>query len=216
MRGRLIVLEGIDGSGKATQAKLLKHALDQHGRESILFSFPGYRSTIFGEEIRAYLAGEYGELPPKMAATLFALDRFEQLPSLREALDRGLNVVCDRYLPSNLAHQGARCSDSESGMALIRWIKKVEAEVFGVLKPDLTILLEMPTATSQELIEGRGAKDLHEADSRHLETARGIYEMLATEEGWQRIQCVQGGGLRSPDAIAWDVLSVVLNELWGE
>lgn len=187
MKGRLIVLEGIDGSGKRTQAERLRDAMNANGYPAVVVSFPGYDTTYAGVEIRAYLDGRYGELSPKLAALLYAVDRFEQLPMLKTRMKAGLNVICDRYLPSNIAHQGARAGGDRQ--ALVEWIRLVETEVFGVLEPDLSILLSVHPLKTQEMMGGR-VLDLHERDRDHLLLAHSIYEELAEQPAWVKVDCM--------------------------
>ncbi len=134
----LIVIEGIDGSGKGTQADLLCRRLRADGRRVRLFSFPSYTETFFGREVGRYLNGDYGSLtsvPVEFAALLYAGDRFEKKQSLVAALADGGIVICDRYVPSNLAHQAAKLH-GERQDALRGWIAALEYEVYGLPRPD--------------------------------------------------------------------------------
>ena len=128
----LIAIEGIDGSGKGTQASRLVERLDTDGISCSLLSFPRYSETLFGESIGKFLNGDFGPLEavaPQLAATLYAGDRFESRGMLLEALATQQVVVCDRYVPSNLAHQGSRVED-ERQSELIEWIETIEYDVF--------------------------------------------------------------------------------------
>ena len=156
----LIAIEGIDGSGKGTQASRLVERLDTDGISCSLLSFPRYSETLFGESIGKFLNGDFGPLEavaPQLAATLYAGDRFESRGMLLEALATQQVVVCDRYVPSNLAHQGSRVED-ERQSELIEWIETIEYDVFQLPRPAAT--------TQPETDPAQGTPRLHKAGRR--------------------------------------------------
>ena len=162
--GMLVVLEGIDGSGKGTQARLLVDALARRGFTARLFSFPCYDETFFGREVGRYLNGAFGDLhsvPPEFAALLYAGDRLEKRDELLVALRDADVVVCDRYVPSNFAHQAAKLP-RERQDALIDWIAAVEYTVFGLPRPDLVCLLTMPPERSVALVLNKNRRSYTE------------------------------------------------------
>ena len=113
-KGKLIVFEGIDGSGKGTQTKKLFNFLKNKGIKTELFEFPFYSETFFGKEVGNYLNGEFGglkEIHPKLSAMLYAGDRYEKRDELIKKLNQGYLIICDRYVPSNIAHQTAKYND---------------------------------------------------------------------------------------------------------
>ena len=176
-RGKLIVLEGIDGSGKRTQMDLLLRELAAQGQDVLALSFPRYDS-FFGKLVGRYLNGEFGtlrEVNPHFAAMLYAGDRFQAKGEIEEALAAGKMVVSDRYIASNLAHQTARV-DPAGREEFLAWIKHVEYALYGLPVEDLVIYLRVLPAEAHRLIAQiperaytSSRRDLQEADLRHLE-----------------------------------------------
>lgn len=215
----LIAIEGIDGSGKGTQAARLNERLIAAGYRSGLISFPRYSQTHFGNAIGRFLNGEFGALDqvdPHLAATLYAADRFESLGMLQELLATRDVVVSDRYVPSNIAHQGAKLGGSDR-RRLTEWISTVEYTVFGLPAADLVVHLDVPAETAQELIARKAkrdytdrAADLQEADRCYLEAVRQAYlELSASGPHWQTVALLDGTRLRSIDEIAADIFERV-------
>ena len=215
MPGRLIAIEGIDGSGKGTQAKLLYERLRREGRKVALLSFPRYSETRFGGYIGEYLNGRFGTLEqvhPFLAALLFSGDRFESRGLLLDALATNDVVICDRYVGSNIAHQGARVPAEERSEFIAR-IEAVEYEVFALPRPDRTILLDLSVANATRLIATKAKReytertaDLHEAASGYLESVRSVYRTLAVASAdWEIIPCETDGAVRPIEEIAKDV-----------
>jgi dTMP kinase len=213
---RLIVLEGIDGSGKGTQAALLRDAIQRAGRSVALLSFPRYTATRFGEKIGEFLNGRFGTLDqvhPTLVSLLFAGDRLESRPVLDAALAEHEFVICDRYVPSNIAHQAAKGNRPE----LRAWIEFVEYELYRLPRPDLVVWLDMPVPTAQQLIACKQKRsytdqtaDLQEADGEYLDQVRQVYaELAASDAAWRGIQCCNDGRLRDPTDIAAEILRVV-------
>jgi len=218
----LVAIEGIDGSGKGTQASRLVERLDNEGVSNTLLSFPRYSETLFGDSIGRFLNGDFGPLEavaPQLAATLYAGDRFESRGPLLEALADRQVVVCDRYVPSNLAHQGSRV-DVERQSELIEWIEKIEYDVFQLPRPDAVLWLDLPPQLSQKLIRlkaPRGytdkAADLQEADLEYQLGVHQVYGSLASRRPhWTRIDGLDPGTgeIRTIDQIAqevWDAVS---------
>jgi len=218
-RGKLIALEGIDGSGKRTQLDLLAGALESRGITCARFSFPRYEST-FGKIVARYLNGEFGALEavdPHLSALLYAGDRFEAKPALEAALFAGKTILADRYIASNLAHQTARVAPARK-QEFLEWLRHLEYTVYGLPAEDLVIFLRLPPVEAQRLVGLKGARgytslrrDLQEADVHHLETAASVYEQLATAPTWAAIDCVSqaNGALLSPQAIHASVLAAL-------
>jgi len=190
----LIAFEGIDGSGKATQARMLHQRLN--GSE--LFSFPTYDTSVFGPHVRRYLRGEFGELgqnDPFLVAMLYAINRYEALPDLQAALAGGLTVICDRYVPSNIAHQAAN-EPVDSRAALIYRIEQTEYEIFGLPRPDLVILLDLTAEASYRRTHTRDdTKDLHQDSLSYMARVRDVYlEQARTYRRWHVVDCVDDEG----------------------
>ena len=218
-RGKLIVIEGIDGAGKGTQAELLARALQERGIPFVRFSFPRYESS-FGRLIARFLNGEFGPLAavdPHFSALLYAGDRLESKPDLEAALNSGRAVVLDRYIASNLAHQAARVPAERRG-EFISWLRQLEYGIYGLPAEDLVIYLRVPAAEGHRLVGLKSARsytarprDLQEADVLHLKEAALVYDELAAAANWVTIDCFDGesGKHRAPEEIHRDVLDAI-------
>jgi len=219
LRGKLIALEGIDGSGKRTQLDLLAQALDARGLPTLRISFPRYES-FFGKLAGKYLNGDFGPLEavdPRFSALLYAGDRFEAKDELESALATGKIILADRYIGSNLAHQTERVPSGQRD-EFVAWLKHLEYGIYGLPVEDLVIYLRVPAAEAQRLVGRKAARtytsrrhDIQEANIAHLEQTTTIYDRLATESNWVRIDCTDTatGGLHSPGEIHQAVLSTV-------
>ena len=200
MKGRLLVIEGADASGKHTQSKLLAERLEKEGHKVAFFSFPRYE-TFFGKLVTKYLQGEFGslkEVKPELASLLYSLDRYDALPEIEKALKQGKAVVCDRYVASNVAHQAAKFQGGERKQ-FIEWVESVELRL---PKPDLTIFLDLPVEVSAKLMQSRAReKDIHELNKPYLEATRQVYLKLAKQSGWITINCASQKGIRSREEI---------------
>ena len=218
MSATLIAIEGIDGSGKGTQSRLLVDALNAAGRRAALLSFPRYSETFFGARIGDFLNGRFGSLDavdPFLASLLFAGDRLESKPVLEAALAEHDVVVLDRYVASNVAHQGAKREGAER-TELIRRIEHVEFALNALPRPDVTVWLDLPVPLAVRLIAAKSqrdytekAADLQEADAAYLARVAAVYAELATGDGWARVPCSAGGEVRPVGAIAGEVREAV-------
>src|SRR5579862_8314082 len=218
-RGKLIVIEGIDGAGKRTQADLLGRALEGRSLPVAHFSFPRYDSS-FGQLIARFLNGEFGKLDAidaHLSALLYAGDRFEAKAELEAALASGKLVIADRYTGSNLAHQTARVA-TEGRAEFVAWLERLEYGIYGLPAEDLVIYLRLAASEAQQLVERKAARaytalkwDLQEADLEHLNQAALVYDRLATRPQWVTVECFDApaGTLRLPNVIHGDVLSAV-------
>lgn len=218
-RGKLIALEGIDGSGKQTQMDLLARALDARGQAAFRIGFPRYES-FFGKLVGQYLNGDFGALDavdPHFSALLYAGDRFEAKPEIEAALSAGRVVLADRYIGSNLAHQSARVPAGERD-EFLAWLRRLEYGLYSLPAEDLVVYLRVPVAEAHRLVGLKSARaytslkrDIQEADIKHLEQTATIYDRLATEANWARIDCINAatGVLNSPDEIHGAVLRAV-------
>jgi dTMP kinase len=218
-RGKLIVLEGIDGSGKRTQLEALARELGRRGMSFWQISFPNY-GGFFGKLVAGFLNGEFGPLAtvdPHFSAMLYAGDRLESKPAIEAALAAGKIVLADRYIASNLAHQGARVPAEKRGNFLA-WLKQLEYEVYALPVEDLIIYLRVPVAEAHRLVGKKGAReytksrrDLQEADIAHLEAASKVYDELTGQPNWATIECFDAASLalREPAAIHTEILAAV-------
>ena len=224
--GFLVAFEGIDGSGKGTQARRLLDHMIENGIRAELFSFPRYDDTMFGKVIGDFLNGRFGQLnevDPQLVALLYAADRFESRQSLIDAMRQCDVVICDRYVPSNIAHQGAKQS-SQDRKQLIEWIERIEYGVFELPRPDLVVLLDLSASEAQQLIALKDARnytdkaaDLQEADGGYLAKVRDVYREFAdTQPNWSTVECCSDGTLQTIDAIAHQIRQVVEDARSGD
>jgi dTMP kinase len=219
-RGRLIAVEGIDGSGKQTQARLLARELESRGHQVLSTGFPHYESW-FGRMVGQFLNGDFGPLTsmdPHFTALLYAGDRFEGKQPIVAALESGGVVLADRYIASNLAHQTAR-SAPERRAEFRAWIEHLEYNIYGLPKEDLVLYLRLPPREAQSLIAKKSAReytdaahDILESNLRHLEDAADIYDELSRGINWRTIECFDSRKqrIRSREEIAADILAAVL------
>jgi dTMP kinase len=217
--GKLIAVEGIDGSGKRTQVDLLTLTLKARGHSVYSTSFPQYDSW-FGKMVGKFLNGDFGALEsvdPHFSALLYAGDRFESKFKLEAALDNGQIVLVDRYIGSNLAHQTARVPPAKRS-EFLAWIEHLEYNIYGLARESLILYLRVPPQEAQRLVTLKAArsytsaqKDLQEASLRHLQDAAEMYDSLSRSVPWATIQCFDAmqGAMREPEEIAMEVLAAV-------
>ena len=215
----LIAIEGIDGAGKGTQANRLVASLRDMGLKADSLQFPRYGATTFGSAIGDFLNGRFGslnEVHPQLAAVLYAGDRYESRSLLLKMMDDNDVVVLDRFVGSNLAHQSAKL-DGDARTALIKWIEKIEFEVFGLPRPQLNILIDMSSQMSRELVARKAARDyttqeadLQESDLPYLEKVRRCYLALAHSRlDWRTVHGLRDdGSLRTIDDVAAEILTI--------
>jgi dTMP kinase len=219
--GKLIAIEGIDGSGKRTQMDLLHGviAAGEGGNSVYSTGFPQYGSW-FGKMVGQFLNGDFGALEavdPHFTALLYAGDRFEAKPKIEAALNDGKIVLIDRYIGSNLAHQTARVAPDKRA-DFRRWIEHLEYSIYDLPREELILYLRVPPAEAQELVARKSQRsytdakqDLQEASLRHLQDAAAMYDELARSEPWVTIECFDStiGAMRPVKEIAREVLASV-------
>lgn len=221
-KGIFVVIDGIDGSGKATQSRLLAERLGKDGRSVEKIDFPRYGTPLFGELLGECLAGKHGDflhLDPKIASTLYSLDRYEASPQIRAWLAEGKVVIADRFASSNQIHQGGKIIDPAKRDAFLAWLDKMEHEVLGVPRPDAVVYLRVPVEISLELLsKERDAKnasldgataDVVEKDRMYLERSFESAERLSAAPNWHTVECAHDGAIRSPSDIHADVYKEV-------
>lgn len=197
LKGILLVIDGIDGSGKTVQTKLLISRLRRLGLRVKTLDFPQYEKTFFGGMVRQYLSGDFGtadKVNPKLASLLYALDRWEMKKTLERWLRAGNIVVLNRYVTSNQIHQIAKLKTSQERDSLWDWLCKVEYGILRIPRPDLVIFLSVPPRTSIKLLSGRekrhsGRRDIHE-NLNHLEKAFKAGRWSVRKGGWKAVNCV--------------------------
>jgi dTMP kinase len=218
--GKLIAIEGIDGSGKRTQVGLLEKALHAQGHDVYSTGFPQYDSW-FGKMVGQFLNGDFGNLEtvdPHFSALLYAGDRFEAKPRLDIALHERKIVLADRYIGSNLAHQTARVEAADRP-AFVAWIEHLEYNIYSLPRETLVLYLRVPPRQAQELVSRKSTRaytkekqDLQEASLHHLEDAAAMYDQLARRPNWATITCFDEtrATMRPQKEIAAEILGAVL------
>ena len=219
MRGTLIVLEGTDGSGKATQAKLLLRELAARGVNCREIDFPRYGNP-FAEPANLYLHGALGGKPGDVnacaASVMFAVDRFasykEDWGGFYEA---GGVVVANRYTTSNAVHQASKLRPEER-RSFLDWLFDLEYRRLGLPEPDRVLYLDMPTEAANRLMRRREAEtntsaDIHEQDGDYLRRCRECAGEIARTQGWAVVNCAGDGVPRTPEDIHREVLAIVLD-----
>lgn len=200
-KGKLIVIDGTNGSGKTEQTKLLVERMRKEGMPVGTLSYPRYE-TPTGKAVKAYLDGAYGlttEVPARQASMLYAVDRWA---SFKEGdfggLERGEHLVANRYVASNMGHQGAQFKDPAERSAFFKWNDELEHGFFGIPKPDLNVILHVPSEVSMRLLVSRGyALDGHE-NLAHQQAAEATYlEIARSFPNFALIECVVDGKLLS-------------------
>lgn len=217
MSGKLIVIEGLDGSGKATQAKLLCEALEAKGYPVRKVSFPDYESDS-SALIKMYLSGQFGTDPNAVnayaASSFFAVDRYASYKkNWGSFYEEGGIVVADRYTTSNAVHQCSKLPEDQ-WEAYLQWLFDFEYRLMGIPAPDKVIYLQVDPAVSQKLMTGRyqgdeSKKDIHEKDRAYLDRSRLAAEYCAEKLGWQTVHCVRGGAMRQIQEISREILEIV-------
>lgn len=221
-RGKLIVIDGGDGAGKQTQARLLVEQLTKDGYTVEKLDFPQYKNNTFGALIRECLDGKHGDfmkIDPRIASTLYAADRFESKEVIEGWLAEGKIVVLDRYASSNMLHQGSKVSDDGELKELLSWLEHVEYEIFGIPRPDLNIYLHVDPEARRALIENATDRDedrpdLAELDMEHqINTDNAAKKIVAMEPGWSAVECMDGESMRTREDIHKEVYQIVNEKL---
>ena len=215
--GKLIVIEGTDGSGKSTQFRLLTEAVEKVGYEFRKLVFPQYKEES-SALIRMYLGGQFGTRPSDVnayaASAFYAVDRYASYKKVwGEWYEQGGLVLSDRYTTSNAVHQASK-EPEENRAEFLRWLYEFEYDKLGLPRPDLTIYLDVPTEYTEKLMRNREAAtgtqaDIHEKDLAYLATCREMGRAAASYYGWTVIHCVRDGQMRSIEDIHQEIYSHV-------
>lgn len=224
LAGKLIVIDGTDGSGKATQTDLLIKKLQESDVATAKADFPQYGKKSAGP-LEEYLNSKYGtakEVGPYRASILFAVDRFDGGFQVKQWLAQGKMVISNRYVTANMGHQGAEIPDDMAREKYFKWLDELEFGLFGIPRPDLNIILHVPAETAQKLVDQKGhrdyvggkKRDMLEADLDHLKRAEKTYLQIAGQfPNFKLIECAPGGELLSIEAIhnlVWQAIEPLL------
>ncbi len=225
MQGKLIVIDGIDGAGKATQTKLLIARLEKAGYSTSTLDFPQYYNNFFGKLVGRFLNGEFGDAPtanPYLASVLYAADRWETKEKIAHWLSEGRIVVLDRYVSSNQIHQGGKIPDEEEKKKFLDFLEEMEFKVFKIPKPDMVIFLKVPYEISKKLVMKKiqraytngNKRDMVEKSRSYQEDSyRHSLEMVKKYNNWKEIDCMDGGSLMPPESISliiWEKVKAVI------
>lgn len=223
MKGKLIVIEGNDCSGKETQSQLLLQRLLREGKKVEKLSFPDYETPTgkivggpyLGKEdmISSYFEEGPTNVDPKVAALYYAADRRYALPRIKKLIDKGYYVILDRYVESNMAHQGCKIIDKEERLKLYDWFETLEYDLLELPRPDLTIFLHMPLNKILDLKKGRMYSDEHESSILYLKTSEEAYLELTEIKNYKKIECLEKGKLRDILDIHEEIYNTVMKEV---
>ena len=217
--GKFIVIEGTDCSGKETQSKLLVEKLTKMGYKAIRLTFPKYDSPT-GKIVGGPYLGkpEIGEcwfpegavnLDPKVACLYYAADRKYNEKEIEKYLDDDYFVICDRYVSSNMAHQGSKIKNDEDRFHMYEWIDKLEFWLLNLPKPDKTIFLHVPYTYAVELKKNRESLDQHETSEEHLKNSEVAYIELSDMYNWKHINCIKDNKIRTIEDINEEIISCI-------
>ena len=253
-KGKLIVVEGTDGSGKTVQTNLLVERLSGEGNKVQMTDFPQYGKSFFANMIEKYLKGGFGwpqalrdhlkshpltkgtsstsgndgteyvesrpdEVNPYLTSLLYAGDRWEAGSLMHKWLDDGDIIISNRYVCSNMAHQGAKIDNAGERKKFFEWIEELEYKVYAIPKPDITIYLHVPIEISRKLIEARAKEseglksevDLHEGDIRYMQGVQETYiELADSDSNWCTIECTKNNQMKPREEIAEEVWGAVM------
>lgn len=211
--GKFIVIDGPDGSGKKTQTELLIKRLKKIKKKAALIDFPQYED-FFGKMVRRYLNGEFGglnDVSSYLASILFAANRWRAKEKIEKYLKSGYFVISNRYVESNMAHQGAKINKKTEREKYLKWLNELEYEIFKIPHADAIFYLDVPVDVSQKLMDARDKKDIHEADVKYLKKVQKSYrELCRGNKHWLDILCVKDKKLMSKNDISdliWEVFS---------
>lgn len=215
MSGKLIIIEGADGAGKASQAALLIEKLRADGVAVETLEFPRYEETFFGGYIKEWVDevhGNFVDLDPKLSAILFAGDRFESREVISNWLAEGKHVILDRYVSASMLHQGAKITDIGKRGAFLLWLQKLEYDVFKMPQPDVVVYLDMPYELRHALLttdERKPNLGHTETDENYQLNVQHCAEHVAALEKWRIVSCLMDDKLRSKDNINTELYGII-------
>lgn len=205
---RLVVFEGIDGSGKATQVALLAKRLRTAGKHVSIFASPRYEKPT-GKIVKRALSGAYGDfvaLSPYLSALPYLLDFAASRDEIVAALKKGI-VICDRYLPSTLAFHSAKLPRSKQE-AFLDFVEHLMYRDLNLPRPDRVVYLDVPVASAQKLMRGK-KKDQHEKNVAYQKRVVDAYRQLVKRKEWRAVPCTENGKMLSPEEIHRKVLKAL-------
>lgn len=224
MSGLFISIEGTDGSGKGTQTELLVNRLKAEGRPVEIISFPQYGESS-AAVVEDYLHGKFGtaeEVGPYRGSIFYAIDRYAAAPKIRAWLNEGKIVIANRYIGSNMAHQGGKISNEIEQDKYFAWVYNLEYTIFGIPKPDFSLILHVPAEVAQKLVDQKEARaylqgkkrDIHEDDLGHLRAAENTYKRVAQKfPEYTMLECADNNEIRPIQEIHESIWQLVNSHL---
>lgn len=224
MKGKLIVIEGTDCSGKETQTKLLVEKLEKDNIKCVRFSFPNYDSPTGKIVGGPYLGKDYIcdcwfnegaiNVDPKVSSLYYAADRKYNIDKINELINNGINIILDRYIYSNLAHQGGKINEKSERLEMYKWLEKLEFGLLELPHANIKVFLHMPYDVSLELKKNREEKlDQHELSKEHLLMAEDAYKEISEIYNFKTIECSNGMIPRKIEDINNELYEYIYNEL---
>lgn len=221
--GKLIVIDGTDGSGKATQVALLAKRLKKEGYTVKLLDFPEYYKNFFGKFIGHCLSEQYYNwvnIHPKIAAIAYAADRWESSEEIQKWLKKGYIILANRYVSSNQIHQGGKIANNKKRADFLKWLDEMEYKVFKIPKPDAIFYLNVPMNIILKLIKERNKKtsrayvgkkkDIVEGNIPYLtNSSKAAFWLAKTQKGWVKIDCVENGKIDTRENIHEEIYAKV-------
>lgn len=218
--GKIIVIEGTDGSGKRTQAEKLYERLKTEGKDVMMHSFPTYDSASCGP-VKMYLNGEFGtdmQVDAYQASILYATDRLcTYLAEYKKFYENGGILILDRYVTANMLHQASKLGSREEIDKFLDWVEELEFNTLKLPKPDKVIYLDVPLDIRHVLATSRGAyksgkaRDIHEENEEHMSKAYKNGKYVTEKYNWQVITCANNTGMRTMDDIHNEIYNNVIN-----
>jgi len=226
-KGKLIVVDGTDGSGKATQIEYLRKRLSKEGHTVKMVDFPEYYKNFFGSFIANCLREQYynwTNIHPKIASIAYAADRWESKEKIEGWLTKGYIVLANRYVSANQIHQGGKISDNKKRKDFLEWLDTMEHKVFKIPRPDIVVFLSVPIAVTEKLMKERnkgyerqylGRKgDVHESNPKFLENSRkSAMKLVAELNNFVKVDCAKRGQMRTREDIHEEVYAIIKKEV---
>lgn len=216
-KGKLIVIEGTDGSGKTTQLTMAVEELKNEGVKTAVFDFPQYEKTFFGRFVKRFLTGEFGglaDIDPYLASFPYAFDRWQAGEEIRKEMKTGKMVFCNRFTGSSMAHQTAKLPKNKQ-KAYLDWVEEMEFSVLKTPKPDLVIFLHVDPSVAYKLMLERNHMtgrqlDIAEENLEHQKETEKIYlELVKDRDNWKMVECVINGEIISKEEIHKNVMGII-------
>ncbi len=225
-KGKIIVIDGTDGSGKTTQLHLLKEKLQAEGFGVEIADFPQYNHKSAGM-VEEYLSGKYGgvdDVTPYQASIFYAVDRFDFSKQIKDWLAEGKIILCNRYTSSNMAHQGCKIDNPLERKVFFNWLSELEHDILKIPRPDLCLILRVDPEISQQMAKDRAredwkgkTKDIHEENLNHLKKAERVYcEIAESNSNYRLVNCVSEGKIMDREEISFLVWIYVSQMLKAE